>query len=179
MTKFPFTTRLSFQTKVLVPVILIMVALTATTMWLVNGRINRQLEDEAGQQLDTADKVFHYAQTNRANELVFRYRNVSNEPRFKAALGTGDSRTISELFKDYLLHEDDDTVGVMLITDRNGKRAASAQRAPDLDIDIFEAHSTVAIEQAFAGHPAVETIQVAAIFLMWFRSRWRARREPR
>ena len=75
---------LSLQTKVLLPVITVMVLLLAITIWLVNWRITQQLQTEAAQTLATADGVFKNSQRIRARNLLQRYRNVPNEPRYRA-----------------------------------------------------------------------------------------------
>ena len=64
-----------------------MVLLMAVTMWLVNRRISEQLHKQAAEQLDTAGKIFEKIQANRANFLAVKYRNLINEPRFKAVTG--------------------------------------------------------------------------------------------
>ena len=48
---------LNFRTKVIVPVVGVMVLLMATTMWLINQRVTRQVQADAAEQLNTADAV--------------------------------------------------------------------------------------------------------------------------
>src|SRR5207342_3338422 len=66
----------SFRTKVLGPVILVMVLLVGTSMWLVNRRVTRQVQADAAQQLATAEAVFKTTQRLHADDLFLRYRNV-------------------------------------------------------------------------------------------------------
>jgi len=75
---------LNFRTKVIVPVVAVMILLMATSMWLINGRVTRQLQSQAAGQLATADAVLGYAQKLRMDSLLASYRKVESEPMFKA-----------------------------------------------------------------------------------------------
>ena len=95
MMNFPFSKpRISFQIKVLVPVITVMALLTATTIWLVNRRISDQLRRNAAEHLETAGNIFKKIQESRASELTSKFRNFKNEPRFKAAIASADVATL-------------------------------------------------------------------------------------
>src|SRR5436305_1397137 len=94
--------RFSFQTKVLVPVVIIMVLLVAITMWVVNSRIGVQLEERAADDLNTASKIVKKTQEHRADNLLARYRNVVNETRFKAITQLGHVDTASQFLADLL-----------------------------------------------------------------------------
>src|SRR5579862_3870686 len=83
-----------FQAKVLVPVILVMATLIITTVWLVNERIARQLEVDGTHRLETAEAIFQNSQKIRANDLLLRYRNIVNEPRFLALSQLADAKTM-------------------------------------------------------------------------------------
>src|SRR3977135_1154508 len=85
--------RFSFQAKVLLTVISIMVLLIAASMWIVNQRITAQLQADVKQQLATADAVFKTSQSIRTKELLRRYANLINEPRFKAISQLEDAQT--------------------------------------------------------------------------------------
>ena len=79
-----FKARMSFQAKVLIPVVCVMILLTAVTVWLVNQRIGEQLEAQASERLNTAKKHFQTSQEIRANSLIRQYRNLNDEPRFNS-----------------------------------------------------------------------------------------------
>src|SRR5687767_12284858 len=108
------TIRLSFQAKVLIPMLVMMVLLTQFTAWLVDRRITEQLLGDAADKLATAEAVFKNFDQINARNLLLRYRNYLNEPRVKAVMQLGDPKTMRQLFSDFL-HEDP-TVGVMLFT---------------------------------------------------------------
>ena len=75
--------RLSFQLKVLLPVLAALVLLPTITFWIVNRYISRQVEAESRQTLDTADAVFLNSLDIRARNLVSRFRGLVNEPHFE------------------------------------------------------------------------------------------------
>src|SRR6185369_13940538 len=91
-----FRQRWSVQTKVLVPVILILILLVLIMIGTVNRRIRRQLQADAARDLAKAQSVFRNLQTIRAKNLLLRYRNVPNEPRFKAVSQLADTKTLSD-----------------------------------------------------------------------------------
>ncbi|MES1167201.1 MAG: hypothetical protein ABUL68_04290, partial [Pseudomonadota bacterium] len=64
--------RLSFQLKVLLPVLAALVLLPAVTLWIVNGYLSRQMQEEARQSLQTAEAVFLNSLDIRARDLVSR-----------------------------------------------------------------------------------------------------------
>jgi two-component system NtrC family sensor kinase len=152
--------RVSFQAKVLAPVVAVLVALTATTIWIVNHRISAQLHSQAEQQLDTAGNVFQQARNIRQNQLLSRYRDVSNEPRLRALVTATDSRTTSEALKG--MFDEDPDAGLFVVLSADGRPFASASRDPSLDINRFEADSAAALRQALAGGEAAQTIESGA-----------------
>src|SRR5689334_6214883 len=89
---------LSFQAKVLIPVITVMVLLLATTMWVVNRRIAHQLENDADGRLRDAETAFKSFSEIRDNNLKLAYRNVANEPRLKAIARLNDPKTAQDNF---------------------------------------------------------------------------------
>src|SRR5262245_18727044 len=84
----------SFRSKVLAPVIGVMVFLLVATVSTVNSRIARQFQTEATRTLSTADAVFRNSQKIRTKNLLLRYRNLPNELRYIAAFQTGDPGTV-------------------------------------------------------------------------------------
>ena len=50
--------RLSFQLKVLLPVLAALVLVPAITLWIVNQYVSRQMQDESRQTLHTSENVF-------------------------------------------------------------------------------------------------------------------------
>ena len=155
--------RFSFQVKVLLPVVTVMVLLMAVMMWLVNQRISRQLHEQAANELNTAEKIFNKGQENRAANLLTQYRHIANEPRFKAVTRETEFKTTSQLLND-IIHELIDNDGALIasftfLADPD-HRVASANRDPQLDSAEFQAQSSVAVREASKGQPQVDTICV-------------------
>jgi two-component system NtrC family sensor kinase len=160
--------RISFQAKVLVPVVLVMVSLIAVTEWLISRRITVQLEQQAAQQLDTAESIFRKFEAMRTRDLISRFRSLNNEPSYKALLlaeaqtlaAAGDLKT-TRLFLEERLREYGASVATCTFQADNSQRFAGAANADaSLDVNEFEVRSGPAIRQAFAGQPAVDTISV-------------------
>ena len=84
----------SLRAKVLLPVVATMVLLLALTVWAVNHRLTQEFETDAARTLATADAVFRNSQKIRTHNLLLRYRNLPNEPRYKAVFQAADPPTI-------------------------------------------------------------------------------------
>jgi len=149
--------RLSFQTKVLLPVILILILLVGIMIGTLNQRITNQLQTEAAHELATANSVFQNSQIIRAKNLLLLYRNVPNDPRFKAVSQKGDADTLR-----FLLAELIDELGgdIALSVNAEGQRLAEASKDSRLKLSDFESHSAASIKAALEGQPNVDTIQV-------------------
>ncbi len=70
MTRVARPVRLSFQTKVLIPVVGIMVLLVVLPTWLVNRRMSRQFRTAVAENLATADTAFRDLPTTQARSLL-------------------------------------------------------------------------------------------------------------
>ena len=103
--------RLSFQTKVLLPVLAALVLLPAVTLWIVNRYISDQMQEEAQHTLETAETVFQQTLGFRARDLVTRFGNAVAEPTYRSIAGLAGSNdplaretvkgTLFKLLKDY------------------------------------------------------------------------------
>src|SRR5215510_6236804 len=92
----------SFRAKVIAPVVAVMVLLMAISMWLVNLRITKQLQDGAAELLVTADAVLKNSHETRTDNFYMRYRNVVNQPRIKAVTTTADQKTAGRLLEELI-----------------------------------------------------------------------------
>jgi two-component system NtrC family sensor kinase len=142
--------RLSFQLKVLLPVLAALVLLPAVTFWIVNRYISRQMEDEARQSLQTAEAVFLNSLEIRSRNLVARFRGIVNEPRFKGNVSTGDAKTLNIYLRDLLDELQDDT-DLILFTPVDRRWRASAQRDLGINLPDFETTITPIVNQALGG----------------------------
>src|SRR5262245_58799652 len=151
--------RLSVQTKVLIPVVGIMALLVAVTMWVVSGRISRQLKREAAQSLVTAEAVFKNTLAIRTRNLLLRFRNLPNEPRYLAALQTAEPKTIQHFLEELLTGEVDGEL--LQYKTADGRLIANARRTPTLDLAEFERRSAPSVEKALEGEGNVDTLRVS------------------
>ena len=145
---------ISFSTKVLVPVVGILVLLLGIYVWEINNHLTRQFEAEAARNLATADGVFRNSLRIYRNDLLTRFRNLPNEPRYRAAFQSGHIPTLRAEIKDIPA---DQAVDVVLFTTATGE-LLSAKRDPGWTITEFETRSSNAIQGAFKGEDTVDTI---------------------
>ena len=109
----------SFRTKVLAPMILVMLAMLAVTVWFVDYRINQQIKEDARGALKTDQELFRSLQLNHLNYLRLRFQSLANESGYRAALdkqsdsGQHDFNTITNTLARMLEHEDMLTTNVL------------------------------------------------------------------
>src|SRR6267142_1198014 len=135
MEKIQAFLKVSFSTKVLLPVVTTMVVLLAIITWTVNHLITRQYETEAVRALAQADTLFQNSQQIFSKNLLLRFRNLPNEPRYRAALQSGDRPTLLDQIEHLPAEQD---VDVVLFTSAQGEVLASAKRDPLASIGEFE-----------------------------------------
>jgi two-component system NtrC family sensor kinase len=155
----------SFRTKVLVPMIVVMVLIVTISMWLANQQIKEQIQKSAGQQLKSAEAMLKITQQNREKGLLRRYSDAKNEPRFKAAtkmfepgqteLNPEQRNTFTGILDDLIK---EDVADVIVLTPGQGAPVPVA-RDPQINLQVFEGSSSTSIKPAFAGESRVDTIE--------------------
>ena len=130
-----------------------MATLVITTVWVVNERIAHQLETEGALRLETAEAIFQNSQKIRANYLLLRYRNVADDPGFKALSQLADAPTMRFSLTKML---DELNTDAIVFTTANGKPLASASRDATLDLAAFASVSP-SVKQALEGRANVDT----------------------
>ncbi len=85
-----------FRTKVLVPMITVMVVILAITVWFVDFRIQQQVETDAREALKTYDTVFAQLQDNRTKYLRMRFQSLANMPVYRSVFMTMDFASIQD-----------------------------------------------------------------------------------
>ena len=149
--------KLSFSTKVLVPVVAIMVLLLALPAWVINHRITKQFQADAARNLETADSVFRSSEALHTKNLLLRFRDLPNDPRYKSAFQSRHPQTLRDELKELAAEQG---VEVALFTSTKPDLQVSAQRDPRLSIGDFQNSSSAAIRQALAGETRADTIRV-------------------
>src|SRR5215471_4973316 len=153
--------RASFSTKVLVPVLASMVLLVVTTAWLVNQRLTQQFQAEAARRLATADSVFRNSQKIHTRNLLFRFRNLPKEPRYRAAFQNADLNLPTLKAQIFDLPKDQD-VEIVLFTSADGKLLAKAMSdGIHINLNEFVTNSAVAVREALRDEEKADTIQVS------------------
>ena len=155
MEKIRAKLQVSFSTKVLVPVVTIMVLLLAITVGTVNRRLTQQFQVEASRSLQRADAEFRIAQKARTRNLVQRLRNLRNEPRYKAVIQSGHLPTMRDEFQRLPA---DQNVDVVLFTTGEGK-VFVREGDPQISMNEFEQNSVIAVSRALQNEETVDTIR--------------------
>ncbi len=145
---------LSFQSKVLLPVLAMLVLLSGLTLVAVNRYIGGQMRAEARTNLTTADVGFRNAIDLRNQNLVSRFRTLVNEPRFRAVSQLGDGPTMTNLLRE-LLEEFGEEVELFGFAPEPGRFMAAARRDTRLGLDRFLREAGTLVEPAFEGETAV------------------------
>ncbi|HMJ88715.1 MAG TPA: ATP-binding protein [Candidatus Acidoferrum sp.] len=148
-----------FQTKVLVPVVAVMVLMVAITIYLVNFRLTLQMRKQANEALVTADAVFKSFQRTRAETLRLRLNHIPAAPHYRATFQQGDAATIQEML-------DKNTVEIRgdLVQFKNaeGQTLALSRRDPSLNVMEFQRNSEPSSKRVFEdGVAVVDTIRVS------------------
>ncbi|HKX62413.1 MAG TPA: HAMP domain-containing protein, partial [Verrucomicrobiae bacterium] len=154
---WPRSLQLTFRAKVLLPVVSVLVVLAVVPLALVTQRMSRQFEAEAAENLLANEAVFKNHQAFREKNLVLRYRNVPNEPRFKAVIQLADPKTTEAQLKELL-----DELGgdIVFYVNAQGRLRVSVSRDERFKPDPLAERCSDVVQQAFAGQPAADTISV-------------------
>lgn len=152
----------SFRAKVLVPVIAVMVLLMGITMFVVNYHIIRQAETDAREALATSADVFRHSQTIRRRNLLLRFHNLPNEPRYKSALQTGDPQTVRVQLASAMTEQQ---VDFLLFTPNqdalpDGATPVIQKQDPLIPTGAFIDATRKATTSALSGEDSTDTIRV-------------------
>lgn len=150
--------RPGFQTKVLVPVVAIMALLVVLPSWFLSRRMEAQLEVSAAENLATSDAIFRKLRPIQAKNLLLRYRNSANDPRFKAAAKLGDVPTLRFQLKELLEEQGGEAV---LYVDALNQPVGHASSRSDLDLEAAARDRDGALRAVIDGSADVATILLA------------------
>jgi signal transduction histidine kinase len=153
----------SFKLKIMLPVLGVMVLLGAGILAAFNVRLDDQLHASASERLETAERVFRKTTQSRSHELISKYRNVLNEPRFKAVTREADFDTLKYSMNeimDEVLDDNEAAIATFTFFKDGEKKSLSCAKAPNLDSSEFVSSSSQAVDRAAKGDLAVDTIRV-------------------
>src|SRR6516162_249305 len=80
------TSNLSFRARMLLAVTAVIAVLVAISLWLVSQRVKKQINDNAKEQLVSAEGVLTIRQATREIDLFTLCNGANNEPKFQSAL---------------------------------------------------------------------------------------------
>ena len=146
------TFRLSFQTKVMVAVLVVLVPLPVLTVWLVSDHLGQQMFDEARQTLTSAEDGFVKSLEIRSKSFLSRYQIAANEARVRVVADLGDQKTLDRLMRD-LIHEAPEDTQVMLFATAPGLRLAGVTREANLKLNDFDESAAELVRVALLGEP--------------------------
>jgi two-component system NtrC family sensor kinase len=158
MEKIQAFLKVSFGTKVLVPVVASMVLLMSATVWLVNRRVTHEFQTGAARTLASAGASLKQVQTHKLHDLLLRYHNLPKEPRYKAAFQSADPATLDDLLKDL---RGEQSLDVVFYTTNQNATLSVSKQDPLLPMPAFLKASGQAIARALSGEEQVDVIQVA------------------
>jgi signal transduction histidine kinase len=148
-----FKGRLSFQAKVLIPVIALLVLLPALMLVIIHRNNVAQLEKDARQKLLTADAVFKYFIKIRHNHLLSRFKNAAADPRLRAIGKIEDARTMNARLHEMLAEELGEDAEFIIYVTAQGKLLAEARRDGSAKMDDFESAAQTGVDRALLGAP--------------------------
>jgi two-component system NtrC family sensor kinase len=145
-----------FRTKVLAPVIAVMVLLVAVTVYVVNRRLMLQFQTAAQRTLATADTVFQNLQAIHSQDLLLRYHGLVDQPLYVAAFPTADPATLRDPLQKLLDAEQD--VAIVFYATNAANVLASEQRDNGVSLRVFADAAKAAVSQALRGQEKMDTI---------------------
>lgn len=155
--------RLSMQTKVLVPVLGVLVLLPALTLWIVDRHIGQQAQDEARKSLNTAEGFFRRSLDLQSAGLRARWRGVVNEPRFRAVLQlfNDDSKSAADTLTIFLRDNYAEDRDVAIVTNATGELQAGVRRdSSTVQTDQFHKATAGMIQSALTGEIASGSVRL-------------------
>jgi Signal transduction histidine kinase regulating C4-dicarboxylate transport system len=164
MSKLRTYLAVSFRAKVLVPVITVMVFLVATMAFVLNERITDQFEREARRTLAAANDSFRQIQRSRTRNLLVRFQDLRNEPRFNHAFQTGNPAFVRAQLPALMEAVGEDADIVMFSTAQ--ELIASEKRDVLMSIANFEVASAALVQRTLQASSASRSeAQTDAIFV--------------
>jgi two-component system, NtrC family, sensor kinase len=158
--------RLNLQTKLLIPVLGILIAAPAVMVVSVNRYIMEEGKKDANRALFTAEDAFHQLLESRSRDLLLRFQNVVDEASYKsiATLVTPDmsaaaETTISRFLAGRLAEYDDDTA-VMLIVSGGSQKPIGAQRGTTVELGEFARAAGSISAEALRGESATGLVSL-------------------
>jgi signal transduction histidine kinase/CheY-like chemotaxis protein len=150
--------KLSFSIKVLTPVVSSMVLLLGIAVWILDSHTTRQFETEAARRLLMADESVRKSQDLLTKNLLLRYRNLPQEPRYKVQLNGSDPTALRRWFEELLGERDLDVILYSAI--EAAQSFVSAKRDPLLPLAEFDSACSNVVARALSAEEKADTVRV-------------------
>jgi len=165
MTVDPKKARLRLRTKILIPVLALLIAAPLAMDWIVDRHLADAGRIAAHKELFTARAVFLQLIENRSRDLLARFRSTVAEPGYQAVAqlalaNSADARRTVRDFLDLKLAEYDDDTAILIITTDRGGRPFAVRRGTSFEVDDFTRGSASATALALKGEPATGLVSI-------------------
>src|SRR5947207_1247148 len=101
--------RVRLETKVMIAVLAVFIALPAATLWMVNQRLREQMQRDADLALTTARGSLEQALRLRTSELATRFQAGLLDPRLLRIIRLDDKPTLKDHLREILDVFNDET----------------------------------------------------------------------
>ncbi len=151
--------RLSFHTKVLLPVLGFLVLVPAIMVGIVNSKIREQMLRETRRSVATANGVFRQAIESRSRDLLERMRSALNEARYRSfaqVAANGPSPAADATIRVFLserLQDFGDDCQVIFFSYEGDPKPVGFLRRSSFDVDDFARASSAVTAIAAKGEP--------------------------
>jgi two-component system NtrC family sensor kinase len=160
--------RIPFQTKVLVPTVLVMALLQILLMWVVNERFSMQFTNQALQNLNRARDGFAHSEENRSRAKIQQYQAWASEPKVKSLFlnAAQNAETFKPTLQSFLQHELIDQFRpaphFVAYTTPDGKTPLVVTSDPALRSAMFGLNMARSVQQALTGESDVHPMRIGA-----------------
>lgn len=155
--------KFNFQTKVLIPVVGVLVLFFIVTMWLLSLRMQNQLRNEASESLTVAQAVFTKSLEIRAQNLEAQINPLVNQPRFMPmflqVVQLNDEKTLEQYLAE-MLETVSSNPKAALFTTGDGKLLAGTNVRSQINLKLLHAVCVPSIDKAIRDRAAqVDVVQ--------------------
>ncbi len=155
----------NFRTKVLLPVIVVMILLVAVTVIVVNRAITQQFQAEAQKSLATANNVSHQlCKVFAATDYWRSFRSFPASPGGAPLCKSGDAATMRQPLLDLFEREEKGGCGILHPRRHPGQILDGERQRGQRQLSpaAFESAAAPAVKKALEGTGNVDTVSVGA-----------------
>src|SRR5437868_5749292 len=157
--------RVAFQTKVLVPTVLVMALLQIVLMCVVNHPLSAKFTEQALQSLNRARDGFAHSEENRSRAKLQQYQGWASEPKVKSLFTKAEEGgdTFQMTLRNFLQHELIDQLhpapNFVAYSTPDGKTPVVVT-SESLRLAVLAPSITQSVHQALTGEPDVHPVRI-------------------